>query len=524
MEASLKYKNQKAMYEKFLIEEAYNQRMMDIYIKESIGWASGEMDDNMLRSLSEATKDTIKSKFSTLWQKVQEIIRKVIGTISNFASSNQGFLEKNKEVIIGRKVQFTEDVEMFPYTEGIKRIAATKIAEFNYDRVKKIDSEEFTNTVLHGYFQINQLECTMEDLQEKLIDYFRGGQEQTIKSTQLNMTDLYNYCIDYKSKIVDVINHDKDVINTSYNKMIEIISKVTIKDNNQEQQAQNASYLFDTELHYSQFFGEYMSLLEYEDNNNTNNHNTNQNNNTGTGGQEKTTDMTQNKPVTKASAQMSNNKMDKSQTKYADSNKLSNGSYEDLDKLDDKCRCWFTTATHILEAKSKVCEEIYKKYFELISKHVKSYLGQAKDDNTGKISQKNGTDFNNDLTPEAKQAKEKQGNITNVSIKYLQGNENCDNPDNYIIKIEREGENGTEVLYQKVADKYKAKPEEGSTYNAGSIKVYRDGKTGIWKIGRTYTNKQGVVSKVKFMYIDPNGAVQNADDYNTANDIKRPQK
>ena len=54
------------------------------------------------------------------------------------------------------------------------------------------------------------------------------------------------------------------------------------------------------------------------------------------------------------------------------------------------------------------CEEIYKKYFELISKHVKSYLGQAKDDNTGKISQKNGTDFNNDLTPEAKQAKEKQ--------------------------------------------------------------------------------------------------------------------
>ena len=192
MESSLKYKNQKAMYEKFLIEEAYNQRMMDIYIKESIGWASGEMDDNMLRSLSEATKDTIKSKFSTLWQKVQEIIRKVIGTISNFASSNQGFLEKNKEVIIGRKVQFTEDVEMFPYTEGIKRIAATKIAEFNYDRVKKIDREAFTNTVLHGYFQINQLECTMEDLQEKLIDYFRGGQEQTIKSTQLNMTDLYN--------------------------------------------------------------------------------------------------------------------------------------------------------------------------------------------------------------------------------------------------------------------------------------------------------------------------------------------
>ena len=178
----------------------------------------------------------------------------------------------------------------------------------------------------------------------------------------------------------------------------------------------------------------------------------------------------------------------------------------------------------ILEAKSKVCEEIYKKYFELISKHVKSYLGQAKDDNTGKISQKNGTDFNNDLTPEAKQAKEKQGDITNVSIKYLQGNENCDNPDNYIIKIEREGENGTEVLYQKVADKYKAKPEEGSTYNAGSIKVYRDGKTGIWKIGRTYTNKEGIVSKVKFMYIDPNGAVQNADDYNTANDIKRPQK
>ena len=531
----MKYENQAEAYERFLIEEAYNQQQLYTYIQEAMLWTSNDMTNEKLLSLTEDLKDTVKTKFNTLWEKIKEIVRKIVGNIEKLFSSNQSFLEKNKDIIIGKKLKYIESIDMYPYTEGVKRFTSTKIAEFNYDAVKRIDPENYNTSVVHGYFKLNGIECNaMEDMDDKCVDYFRGGQEKTFAANQINMTDLYNFCVNYNN-IKETLDKDRNTIEGSYNKMINALTKVNINDNNgnnnggeqQEGTPQNASTelygsVF-TEYAYSQFFDRYIMLEDTPNNgqpqNNNNPQPQNNNNNAG----ERSTSMTTNKPNTNPNQQAKDNAMDKSKTNLPKDDQLKNdaGNSENFNKIENQCKCWFNTASYILQAKAKVAEEVYKKYFEIISKHVKSYMGQAKDDTTGNSAVKNGTDLNNNLTPEAKNNLQKQQNagITNVQIKYNDNNADGKNANAYTIQITSEKDGQNNVIYQS-ASAYPA--ANGKQYVPNSIRTYKD-SSGIWKISRQY-NDNGVVSKPQFYYIDTGKATTAETDYKDSNNINRENK
>lgn len=502
------YNSQASAYERFIIDEAYNQYKLGKYIEEAILWTSNNMTYEKLHSLNEGLKETIKEKLKAAWEKIKEIVRKVIGTIKNAAMSRQKFLEENKDVILKRQVKYKEEFDLYPYEIGIKRIGNTRIVEYDYGKVtgksggKMLDPEDFNATVVHGYFGIEEIESDKEDFKDKCKDYFRGANNtKTYTNKQINMSNMYDFCVNYKTKIEDVLNSDQKKIDNSFNKAMNNLTSVKIED---KEKNTNESYLFESEPVFSLFFDKYIT----EDGQNNQPDPPKQ--------EEKETDGTENKSVRNAAEHIKNNRMDTSKEKQADTKEMEtdvNNDQENWNKREAAIRCWAEAAQDLLAAKAEICKEIYDTYLKIIEKHVASYVGKAKDDTSDRTNQKNVTDYNNeDLKPEAKEALEKQKEITDVQIRYTGDTYEKTDGNAFALKITLKDEQGnTREVYQDVKKTYPEASDNNLSYKAESIRRYKD-KNGLWKISRRYfdSNNGGTETKDRFLYIDPTKDVMDA--------------
>ncbi len=504
----MNYELQESVYKNFLIDEAFNQFMMGKYIEEAIMWTSNTMTYDKLKSLNEDVKTKVKDKLKAIWEKVKEKLREALNRIKNFASSRQKFLENNEDVIKKKVVKYQEEFDLYPYAEGIKRIGNARIVEYNFEKVKEFDLNNYTESVLHKYFHLDGIESDKEDLKDKCVDYFRGGNStKTYTNKQINMSDMYDFCVNYKTKITDVLESDEKKIDTTYDKAISQLTKVKIEDDS----SKNEFYLFQNEPVKSYFFNEYMVMDEAAPNPNQPNPQTKPHPNPNPSKPEpakpaeRTSDGTNNDAVRKASQHLSDNKMDNANTQHAKDGEMEkevDNNQEKYDQLSEKIQTWCTTATSILSAKKTVCEEIYNTYMKIIEAHVKSYTGQAPDDKEGNTSAKNVTDYNNEnLDADAKAALQKQEGIQSVEVRYTSTNSDEQDGNGYALKITKVENNNTITLYQKVADLYPAAKDVD--YLPFSIHPKHDEKNGgLWKLCRKYKNKDGSITKDRYIYID----------------------
>lgn len=497
----MNYELQESVYKNFLIDEAFNQFMMGKYIEEAIMWTSNTMTYDKLKSLNEDVKTKVKDKLKEIWNKVKEKLREAVNRIKNFASSRQKFLENNEDIIKKKVVKYQEEFDLYPYAEGIKRIGNARIVEYNFERVKDFDLNNYTESVLHKYFHLDGIESDKEDLKDKCVDYFRGGNAtKTYTNKQINMSDMYDFCVNYKTKITDVLESDEKKIDSTYDKAISQLTKVKIED-----KANNEFYLFQDEPVKSYFFNEYMVPID-EANPNPNPQQPNPNPSKPSEPPkpaERTSDGTNNDSVRKASQHLANNKMDNNNTQHAKDGEMEkevDNNQEKYDQLSEKIETWCTTATSILSAKKTVCEEIYNTYMKIIEAHVKSYTGQAPDDKTGNTSAKNVTDYNNaDLDAEGKAAQQKQQGIESIEYRYMDGAEAQNDPDTYSLKLNIKDGDQTITKYQNVAMLYPGNNK--LKYSPKTFRVYRDSKNGLWKLSRKYI-ENGKETKPRFVYID----------------------
>lgn len=491
------YESQKSMYDMFLLNEAYEQEKMNLFIQEAILWASGEMTPEKLQIIEEGVKDKIKEKISSAWEFAKKVVRTVVNRVSNFVKSEKSFLEDNKDIIIGKKVKYQEDFSLYPYTEGIKRMSEYKIPPFEYEKLNnKIPDPEaaekdFSNGVLKAYFDFTAFESSKDDLLDKAKDYFRGGPEKTYTAEQLNMTDMYNTCYDYKEKIEPSFKSDLDIIESTKEKMISALSKIKL----------NESVLFyDGPITmYSPFLESYVVFNEANppdpDDPTTKVDST-----------DNLTGKTNKEQVNKAGDQIKNTKMQKGDNNLGTDNleKDINGDKELADKFQRRCDLYTDTARIITQAKISVAEEMYKKYKEIIEKHVKSYGGQAKDDTEGDKPKSGASDFNNNLTDDAKRALDNQKGVTDVKICRTSQNVGNTDVNGYIIRIFMTDENGqNQIIDQDVEHFYPGtKDPTNLPFVPGSVSVSKD-KNGIWGIFRTYKdNNNGGKEKKMVSYIN----------------------
>lgn len=153
--------------------------------------------------------DKIKSKWNKLIEFIKGICAKFMETMSNVLLDQKEYLEKYKDIILKKKPK--EDLKYSytgDYAVGIDRLIKTELPIFNYGTHSAALKEESDGAAVKlimkdGAFSYDEGATLAEQFKAYFTAAEKGQSEGNF--TQLNMTDLYNFCYNFEQvkKIVD---------------------------------------------------------------------------------------------------------------------------------------------------------------------------------------------------------------------------------------------------------------------------------------------------------------------------------
>lgn len=186
---------------------------------------------NDLSPLNEGVGDNLKNGWNKLVQFVKEIVAKFTESITNLFSSEKGWLEKYKNIILTKKPAEDATIDDFPpYDIGYQRITGATVPQFNpeNDASKLASNEEFIKYVcpaIGSVFKDVFPDGAESKLSDGLTKYFRGGESRNgVQMSNLNFTDMYNFCYNYE-KLSDLVKKDQKAIDSSSNNANTAIQK-----------------------------------------------------------------------------------------------------------------------------------------------------------------------------------------------------------------------------------------------------------------------------------------------------------
>ena len=395
-------------YSQFIRENELNRIKMEAYIEECLIIAEGTNVIPKLRALNEDIGDKIKEGWNKFTQFIQRIWAKFVENMTRLFNTDTGYLEKYKDIILGKKIKDGKVYTMREYNIGLHRMASTSVPIFASNLLGDINNKDdadlkFKQRLIRDY-------DGKTEWAEFCKTYFQGGpDEKDFDAHSINMTDIYNFCRD-KDKIYGNIEKDQKVLTNSANAaQKELTAKIndlksasnqqqqqqntqSAQQNNQQNQnnqqptqnsqqkpqnngqAQNASAVF------SNVFGTVISELTIGSSTSAANANSSTNNSNIANSGSNTSSMKAN----------SNQNIDKSnvQTNAQDKANLAN---TDIKTLEDKINIYQSDCSTILTAKMTATNIIYKDYMKIIRDHVSSYVGTDK--SSDNVTAKAGSDY-----------------------------------------------------------------------------------------------------------------------------------
>ena len=149
------------------------------------------------------------------------------------------YLERYKDIILNRKPNdFT--FNMPNYKEGLKRMQTVMIKPFASEKNTVTQDEANTHaykkSLIPGY-------NADDDWNKYCATYFEGGEDSIQYNLQdMNMTELYNYCHDWKSSILPSITRDQTTLQNNVNEIEkEINSLKTAQPQPEDQKVHTSS-------------------------------------------------------------------------------------------------------------------------------------------------------------------------------------------------------------------------------------------------------------------------------------------
>ena len=212
----------KMAYANFLFEQERNTIKLNAFISECLCIAEGGNIYDGIKAINEGISD----KAGSAWDKVMDFLRRMWGkfveNMTNLFNSNGYYLEKYKDIILKKPIKFTEKITMPNYFNGIKNIVAVKIPLLNVQSLERIPLNaedktgmdnlrtEFMNAWRNGKPADNP---NGKEFKAWAVDYFKGlgTSEVDFTASQINMTDMYNFCHDTKN-ITSTLEKDKSAI------------------------------------------------------------------------------------------------------------------------------------------------------------------------------------------------------------------------------------------------------------------------------------------------------------------------
>ena len=201
-------------YAIYLSESLKQDAYMTAYLQEAVLIAEGRNTIENMVMVYEGVSDKLKSGLSKIVAAFTRVWHKFVETLSRVFNNNAGYLEKYKNLILRQPAR---DVEWNMYKWKEKAVLNCKLPNFNYNSMKDNLSDKLT--ICKTYFNstipvFNNIKVD-SDIDDLVSEYFQGGTDkQDIKESELNIADLYNYCVKYND-IKTMFDKDIQVINTA---------------------------------------------------------------------------------------------------------------------------------------------------------------------------------------------------------------------------------------------------------------------------------------------------------------------
>lgn len=229
----------KMAYANFLFEQERNTIKLNAFISECLCIAEGGNIYDGIKAINEGISD----KAGSAWDKVMDFLRRMWGkfveNMTNLFNSNGYYLEKYKDIILKKPIKFTEKITMPNYFNGIKNIVGIKIPLLNVQSLERIPLNaedktgmdnlrtEFMNAWKNGKPADNP---NGKEFKAWAVDYFKGlGKgEVDFTASQINMTDMYNFCHDSKN-ITSTLEKDKSAIERANKEFADEVKNVMSK-------------------------------------------------------------------------------------------------------------------------------------------------------------------------------------------------------------------------------------------------------------------------------------------------------
>ena len=229
----------KMAYANFLFEQERNTIKLNAFISECLCIAEGGNIYDGIKAINEGISD----KAESAWDKVMDFLRRMWGkfveNMTRLFNSNGYYLEKYKDIILKKPIKFTEKITMPNYFNGIKNIVGVKIPLLNVQSLERIPLNaedktgmdnlrtEFMNAWRNGKPADNP---NGKEFKAWAVDYFKGlgTGEVDFTASQINMTDMYNFCHDSKN-ITSTLEKDKSAIERANKEFADEVKNVMSK-------------------------------------------------------------------------------------------------------------------------------------------------------------------------------------------------------------------------------------------------------------------------------------------------------
>ena len=410
-------------YDSFMESSKQQQNEMDRYIQECLILSRPSNSSiKEIESLNEAVGQSIKDGFNKFIEFIKKVWAKFIEKFNNLVASNKTYLDKYKDIILKNK-PLEATYTMRNYANGIKNMTNTSVPIFNYASLKErlVDKVTFEKSVCQNISDPAFNEKA--EFVDYLKDAFRGSlEDKEFKSTELNMTDIYNYCYNYK-EMKDRIEKDQKTIEKAALDAAKVIDSIEIKEknaktaqtNNSADKANdtssartvnaevldkdgnktgNTSATIESQIAYSAIYGQYITedvARKVADGAKPEGSNP-----TSTAGAN-TTAAASNQNITAG-------------TKAATADETKEAVGEEIKEAKDRIQNYLDVAKIVLTCKLTVAEEIYKGYMQIIRAHVNDYISGNKENKV----QQSATNYK-ELSDEQKKAVDELGGAEKVA-------------------------------------------------------------------------------------------------------------
>lgn len=424
--------SQQYEYLTFLAERTTQQVRMERIINEAVLIGEGADTIENIELIQESFSESVKKVIHKLLTFIGKLWGKFIEAMNTLIKNDKAYLERYKDIILKKKP--ADDIIIYDYYNGGIQLLLNNSCpqltdqDINAEEGNSVldDKNTFITQRFRDFTKFGK--GPFDSITDLATAAFRGGGDEVSKvASNVNMTDMYNYCINYGS-LKDKIQRDIDAFQEAQKKFDSKLASMNNNNELKQQQQESALSIFEDRKYYSAIFEQYITEkvkvgepslnVEAPINNNNaidqaakegkkeqeqqdkanaakqqqqQNQNNNNNNNNATVNNGNTAANYQQNTKDNADANVEQNK-------------------NTYNTLQERAKVYFEIGGQYFAAKLTVAQEAEKKFMEVIKNHVRHYVGtNDKDDDQAAKGNTNLNLPNNNEQPQQKNATPNNG-------------------------------------------------------------------------------------------------------------------